>query len=72
MAWGGEVIGGERENTGLLPSDKGRMQMMTFNGKQPKSLQSNFSSKGASYNFFVKPDGQSEIYFDFAAARKSA
>ena len=31
-----------------------------------------FSSKGISYNFFDKPDEQSEVYFGFAAARKSA
>ena len=37
-----------------------------------KALYANFSSKAVSCNFFVKPDGQSEVYFDFAAARKSA
>ena len=31
-----------------------------------------FSSKAVLYNFFVKPNEQSEIYFGFAAARKSA
>ncbi|MBP3455250.1 MAG: hypothetical protein J6K38_03205 [Alistipes sp.] len=37
-----------------------------------KELCANFSSKGVSYNFFDKPDEQSEVYFGFAAARKSA
>ncbi len=31
-----------------------------------------FSAESVSYSFFVKPDDQSEVYFDLAVARKSA